>query len=262
MASAAHYGASVMKIPAAITSRTARCGVAVVACVLALTASAEASAAPAAGSSGAANKTLAQSLAAATNAGSARITVRFFSGSTTGRVVQDSSKDSGKQTVAIKKALAATLLVGGVAYFSGNAKGMTTYFGLPSALVPTLSDKWVSVPSSDSAFQSVAANLALPSAMANVTPSGALAVGKRIKVHGQWVKSISGAAPGGTGRIALFVAAAGRPLPVEAVESSGTGRSAKGEIVNFSKWGEPVHVATPTGAIPITRLRAASSASG
>ena len=59
----------------------------------------------------------------------------------------------------------------------------------------------------------------------------------------------------------LFVAAKTRSLPVEAVETTGTGKSAKGEIVTFSRWGERVTIATPTGAVPISTLEAASSAS-
>jgi len=234
----------------------------VVACLLALTAGSEPSASVAAASSVSVSGALEHSITSATEAGSARITVQFFSGSTTGSVVQDSSLNSGEQTVSIGKALASTVLVGGVAYISGNGKGMTSYFRLPSAVVPTLSGRWISVKPSNSVFQSVTANLALSSALADVTPSGALVPGKRLKVDGQWVKSISGAAPGGTGRMTLFVTADPRSLPVEAVESGGTGASARGEIVRFTRWGELLHIATPSRAVPISAIDAVSSASG
>ena len=102
------------------------------------------------------------SVAAATGAGSARITVQFFSGSNTGKVVQDSSLDSGKQTVAIGKGLASTLLTGGAAYISGNGAGMTSYFGLPSPLVQTLAGRWISVQPTDSAYKSVTATCPSP----------------------------------------------------------------------------------------------------
>ena len=247
---------------AAITSRTARRGLTFVTCLLlSLAVTSEASASVAVGSPGSVNQALEHSITAATEAGSARITVQFLSGSATGKVVQDSSLHAGEQTVAIGKALASIILVGGAAYLSGNSKGLTSYFGVPSALVPTLTGRWVSVQPTDSAFQAVTANLALPSALATVTPSGALVAGKRSKVDGQWVKSISGEAPGGGGRLTLFITANARSLPVEAVESSGVGKSAKGEIVTFTRWGEHFHVATPSGAIPISTLEAASSAS-
>lgn len=188
--------------------------------------------------------------------------MQFFSGSTNGKVVQDSTLHAGKQTVAIKNEVASVVLTGDTAYISGNSTGLTSYFGLPSSLVTTLTGKWVSVPSSDAAFQSVSANVALSSALANVTPTGTLVAGKRSKVDGYTVKSLSGQAPGGGGRLTLFVAADTRPLPVEAVETSGSGKSARGEIVTFTRWGEQVHVPAPTGALPISAIEAASSASG
>ena len=49
--------------------------------------------------------------------------VQFFSGSTTGKVVQDSSLHTGKQTVALKNELASVLLVNGAAYITGNSRG-------------------------------------------------------------------------------------------------------------------------------------------
>lgn len=245
---------------AAITSKPA---LALVLCgLLSLATTAEASASVDAASSSSVSQSLAQALGAAKAVGSARITVQFFSGSTNGKVVQDSTLHSGKQTVAIKNELASVVLTGGTAYISGNSKGLTSYFGLPSSLVPTLTGKWVSVQPTDAAFQSLSANVALSSALANITPSGTLVAGRRQRVNRQWVKSISGEAPGGDGRLTLFVAANAAPLPVEAVETSGSGRSAKGEIVMFTRWGEHVQVPVPAGALPLSAIEAPSSASG
>ncbi len=233
-----------------------------VACLLlSLAVTSQASASVAVGSSESLSDALTHSITAATEAGSARITVQFFSGSTTGKVVQDSSLHSGEQTVAIGKELASVVLVGDAAYLSGNSKGLASYFGMPSALASTLAGHWVSVQSTDAAFQAVTANVSLSSALANVTPSGTLTAGKRSKVDRQLVRSISGEAPGGGARLTLFVTANAHSLPVEAVETSGGGSSAKGEIVTFSRWGEHLHVATPTGAVPLSSLQAAASAS-
>jgi hypothetical protein len=246
---------------ALVTSTTTMGGSIFVACLLLhAAATSEASAATVPASS--ASQSLAHSLGAAKAAGSARITVQFFAGSTNGEVVQDSTLHAGKQTVAIKKELASIVLTGGTAYISGNSSGLTSYFGLPSSLVSTLAGKWVSVQSTDSAFQSVSANVALSSALANVTPSGALVAGKRSKVDGQPVRSISGQAPGGAGRLTLFVASNKKSLPVEAVESNGSGKSARGEIVTFTRWGEQVHIPAPSGALPLSAVEATSSASG
>jgi hypothetical protein len=205
---------------------------------------------------------LAATMTAAKTAGSARISVQFVTGSTTGRVVQDSTLHTGKQTTAIKKEVVSIVLVGGVAYISGNTEGLTSYFGLPSSLASTLSGKWVSIQPTDSLFQSVSANVDLTSALANVTPGGTLVAGMRSKIGGKQVRSIGGVAPGGAGTLTLFVAANKRALPVEAVESNGSGKSATGEIVTFTHWGAHVHVATPTPAVPLSAIQAAPSASG
>ena len=135
-------------------------------------------------------------MTAAKSAGSARISVQFFNGSTSGRVVQDSTLHTGKQTTAIKKEVVSIVLVGGVAYISGNTKGLTSYFGLPSSLASTLTGKWVSIQPTDSFFRSVSANVDLTSALANVTPGGTLVAGKRSRIGGKQVRSIGGDAPG------------------------------------------------------------------
>jgi hypothetical protein len=231
----------------------------VVACLLG---SMVASAAAGASSRGSPKQTLERALTAATKAGSVRITVQFFSGSTTGKVVQDSSQDSGEQTVAIGDERTSVVLLGGQAFISGNRQGMTSYFGLPSSLAPSLAGRWISLQPTDAAFESVTATVSLPAALAEVTPSGPVVAGKQEKVAGQQVRSISGEAPGGAGRLTIFVAATSPSLPVEAVESSRSGETAKGEIVTFSRWGERLNVPTPSPAIPISTLEAASSASG
>jgi hypothetical protein len=253
-----------MSVPtAAIVSKAARAVLTLAGCLLlSLAVTSEASASVAVGSPGTVAQALKHSLSAATEAGSVRITVQFFSGPVTGKVVQDSSLDSGKQTVAIGQEVASVVVVGGAGYFSGNRKGLTSYFGVPTSLVSKVIGHWVSLQASDSAFHSVTANVTLKSALANVTPSGTLIAGKRSKVDRQWVKSIAGTAPGGGGRLTIFIAANGRSLPVKAVELSRTGSSARGEIVTFTRWGEQFHVATPSGSIPIALLRASSSASG
>ena len=243
-------------------SRVARSGLAGIACLLGWAAVSTAPASAAAGAPGSANQALARSLLAATRAGSARITVRFFSGSTTGRVVQDSGLHSGEQTVAIGDERASVVLTGGAAYISGNTKGLTSYFGLPGSLAASLAGRWVSIPPADPAFGAVTATVDLHSALTAVTPAGSLATGKRVKLQGRWARSISGAAPGGGGHATLFVDASAHPVPVEAVESGRAGTAAKGEIVTFSRWGERLHLATPSGSVPISALQAATHAAG
>jgi hypothetical protein len=201
-------------------------------------------------------------VASARAEGSARVTVHFFSGKTTGELVQDSALQSGVETVAIGKERVSILLMDGTAYFSGNASGLTGYFGLPQAVAATLSGKWVSVSSTDSGYTSVVAGLTLPAALKEASPTGVIAQGKMKKLKGQLTTSISGTGSASTVATSLFIAAKGKPLPVEAVASAGSGKKVSGEIVTFSHWGEKVHVPTPSNAIPLSALSAAAAATG
>jgi len=257
------YAAALMRLPLSTGNPKAlwRCLTLLVATLISLALTPELAAAQGP-SSNPAQQDLAHSLAAAKEAGTVRITVRFYAGSTTGKVVQDSSLNAGEQTVAIGKEFASVILVrDGSAYISGNTAGLKSFFGLPSAMLPGLLGRWALVEQSDSVYPDVTANVSLQSALPNVTPSGMIDEGKRSRVNGQWVKSIEGSLPGGGGHLVLFVSANKRSLPVEAVESSGTNTSGRGEIVTFSRWGEHVDLPRPSHVVPFSTLQALASQS-
>jgi hypothetical protein len=200
-------------------------------------------------------------MASARAEGSARVTVRFFSGKKTGELVQDSALQSGKETVAIGKERISILLFHGTAYFSGNTSGLTSYFGFPKADATTLAGRWVSVSPTDSGFTSVVAGLTLPAALKEASPTGSITKGKVKKLNGELTTSISGTGSATKIPTSLFIAAKGKPLPVEAVASAGSGKKTSGEIVTFSHWGEAVQIPTPSNAIPISTLSSLSAGS-
>jgi len=212
--------------------------------------------------SGSANQILKSAMASAKKIGSVRVTVHFFSGKTTGELVQDSARASAEQTVAIGKERVSIVLSAGTVYFSGNIQGLVHYFGLTTGVANTLANQWVSASPSDSAFPSLAAGLTLSSALGEVSPTGSIVRGKRQTVDGQSTMSLSGTGPSGIARLTLFIAAHGKSLPVEAVGSGGSAQNASGEIVTFSRWGETVHVPVPSESIPISTLSAGSPAAG
>jgi hypothetical protein len=143
---------------------------------------------------------------------------------------------------------------GGEAYFSGNAPGLTSYFGVAKSKVPDLVGHWISVSPTDSGFQSVTAGLTLASALKEVSPSGSISKGKKKIVNGSPAISIVGTDAASGTRVLLFVSQSGKHLPVEAVESSGSGEAAAGEIVTFTRWAEKFHAPTPSGSIPISSI--------
>jgi hypothetical protein len=205
---------------------------------------------------------LAASIAEATKERFVHVTVHFYSGNTTGVLVEDSAPRSGEETVAIGNGRVSIVLFDDVAYFSGNRQGLRSYFGLPSAIASNLAGQWVSVRPADSGFQSVTAGLTLPAALKEASPTGTITKSKSKVVKGQQTVSISGTSSASGKPALLFVATKGKPLPVEVVSSGGSGHSASGEIVTFSRWGKRFNPPSPAESIPISSISAASSASG
>jgi hypothetical protein len=196
-------------------------------------------------------------VSAAKHAGSVRISVQFFSGKTTGQSLQDSTLNAGQITVAIGAQRASIVLSKGVGYLFANSAAITGYLGFPQTLTSALANKWISVQPTDVGYASYVANVSLTSALATITPRGELIAGKKTKVNGKAVYSIGGLGPGGQGRTELFYAAKGRPLPVEVVQTSGSGSNVAGEIISFSRWGEKVTLAKPTSPIPLAAIQGA-----
>jgi hypothetical protein len=214
------------------------------------------------GASHSAGNVLKTSIAAADDVGSVRVTVHFFSGKSAGLLVEDSARSTGEQTVAIGKERASIVLVDGTVYFSGNNSGLVHYFGLTQAIATTVSNHWISASPTDAAYPSLTAGLTLSSALKEVTPTGHVTRGRSRTIHGRPTTSVSGTGPAGLAQVSLFIARKGRPLPVEAVGSDSTKTGTSGEIVDFSRWGEALHVPVPTGAIPISAFSAGAPAGG
>jgi hypothetical protein len=206
-----------------------------------------------------AQRTIAAAVASATTAGSVRVTVHFVSGRTAGEVIEDSSRRSGVETVAIGKERVSIVLVDDTAYFAGNAQGLSSYFGFPSSTASALSGQWISISKSDPGFDAVTSGLTLSSALREVTPAGTVSEGRRSVANTQSTVSISGMGSDGRSRITLFVARKGKELPVEAVVASG---SASDEIVSFSRWGEQVRTPTPSRSIPLSSIPPGSPSGG
>jgi hypothetical protein len=187
--------------------------------------------------------------------------VQFFSGKTTGQSVQDSTLNAGQITVAIGTQRVSIVLSHGVGYVIGNSAAVTGYLGFPQNLSSNLAGRWISVQPSDMGYSFYIANVSLSSALATVTPTGTLTAGKRTKVNGKSVYAIEGFGPGGNGQTTLLYAAKGKPLPVEVVQSNGSGSSASGEIITFSRWGEKVKLVKPTSPIPLSAIQGAIAGS-
>jgi hypothetical protein len=205
---------------------------------------------------------LATATAEATHAGSVHVAVKFVSNGQTGNVVVDSTASSGQETLTYGKQIVGIVLVNGVVYITGNSQGLVSYFGLPASSGTALSGRWIAFDSSDNGYQTFLSDVALASVLKSVTPTGTLVKEKSSRLLGKKVIAVAGKGPAGEDRGVLFLQSKGNTLPVEAVISNGSGKNAAGEIVTFSRWGEKVDPAVPTGAIPISTLRSESTTGG
>ncbi|HEY3959857.1 MAG TPA: hypothetical protein VGL68_05020 [Solirubrobacteraceae bacterium] len=136
--------------------------------------------------------------------------------------------------------------VGGVVYIDGSAAFYRHIGG--SAAAQILHGRWLKAPARAPAFAPIAAltNLGdlIGSALAS---SGPLTNRGVTTLHGQKAVAIDDVSQGGT----VYIAATGKPYPLEVVKDGG-----KGGAVVFDRWNEPVTLVAPADAIDVTKLHA------
>jgi hypothetical protein len=166
------------------------------------------------------------------------------------QIVDDDDGHRGHVTVSI---------VGGSAYFRGDEAGLSGFMGFSPTLAAQYADKWLMVSSDSSAYMALAAALTTASALQQIE------IGTSVKLQGDTTKNgtkvtnIAGtysATPSGstkptTASVHVYVATSPTHLPVLYTASTvQSGGKRAVEKLSFSKWGEPVNVTAPVGAIP------------
>ncbi len=205
-----------------------------------------------------ASHVLTEALAASNQEGSAHDVAVFDSGGVSTVFVQDSAAQSGEQSVTIgTNEKASVILLDNVAYITGNQQAVTGFFGFPKSLGPTLAGKWISFQPADQGYSTVSAGVTLPSALKEITPTGPMSMGRTTRMGGKSVVGISGKVPGG--HETVYVATTGPPLIVGVKASGHSGGHSGTDRITFSRWGEPVNLSAPAGAIPLSALANAQS---
>jgi hypothetical protein len=149
------------------------------------------------------------------------------------------------------------LVVGGVAYLSGNQAALVHYFGFPAAVAREVGSRWVSIPSPSSGYSTVAAGATLASTIESLAIPGHVSETKPTTFGGQPVVGIHGnvpiqGSPHSTVAATLYVSRASRPLPVGEIYKYSNGGTA---TVTLSNWGESVKLSAPTNTIPESKLQ-------
>jgi hypothetical protein len=179
-------------------------------------------------------------------------------------VVGDVGTSSGEQHVTIregKKNGHVTLILSGkTAFFQGDALGLEGFTGLSAKLSTQYADKWISVPSSNTSFSTIAGTLEVGTAATQfVKLPGTLTRGETSTQSGHAAVAVNAAEKTSTGSLTLtiYVATMGEALPIlVAGTTTATGTGSRSISAKFSGWGEPLHVITPSTSVPIAEVQA------
>jgi hypothetical protein len=134
---------------------------------------------------------------------------------------------------------------GGSVYIKGSAAFYRHIGGAAAAQL--LQGRWLKAPTTSPEFASISSLTDLHRLIdATLATQGNLAKTGTTTVNGQRVVGVSDKTEGGI----LYVAATGKPYPVQ-IAKSGAG----GGTVSFDRWNEAVTIAPPANSIDIARLR-------
>jgi hypothetical protein len=166
----------------------------------------------------------------------------------------DVTLDSGRQTIVSSDGTRAELVViGKTVYVTGNHHALKSFFKFTTGQVAVIGSNWVSIPSTSTAYASLAYDVTVSTALAEVAPTGHLTEGPRATIDGQRVVAITGNVPspfaGGTdGKATIYVTVSSDPLPVSGmIEVTQRNNSRLTLMGKMGDWGQHVPVKPPTG---------------
>jgi hypothetical protein len=171
--------------------------------------------------------------------------------------VGDAGATQGIQRITFRSAAktghVTVIFVAGSAYLRGDAFTLTDYMGFKAGAAAAYAGRWILVPRSDGAYSTIAAGVTFSSAIGELKLSAPLTRVPDTTIGGRRVIGVRGKSSTSPGSIAatLYARATGPPLPVGEVATAGKTRA----VVTFSRWNEPVHVAVPASAVPISKVR-------
>jgi hypothetical protein len=134
---------------------------------------------------------------------------------------------------------------GGTVYIKGSPAFYRRSGGPAAAQL--LRGRWLKAPATSGNFVSLASLTDLRQLVdSTLAGHGALAKGGTTRVDGQQVVAVTDTSKGGT----LYIAATGRPYPIEVAKAG-----ASGGKVTFDRWNQSVTLAAPSNAIDLAQLQ-------
>ncbi|MHB1712144.1 MAG: hypothetical protein ACYCV7_12185 [Acidimicrobiales bacterium] len=170
------------------------------------------------------------------------------------------------------------IVVNAMAYMKPNLKMLESTFGYSPTVAAPYVNRWIAFTPSDPPYQAVAADVTMRSTWNNrsVSPADGLpqtpeSVSGLLTLNGEPMQSVRYSLHGTnrastasySGTETIFFSATDPHLPSYLTEQLSGTASQKSSTdtadVTFSRWGEPVSVAAPTGSIPYSTLPGAGT---
>jgi hypothetical protein len=174
-------------------------------------------------------------------------------------IVGDAGPSQGVQQVVTGSNEVEVQLIAGTAYLMGNAGGLQNTIGLSASVSSAYAGRWISVAPADSLFEPITQAVTTKGIFSQLKPTGTLTESAPGKIEGQQVIAVTGGLPGSvangvTGHAILYVSTSRPDLPVAFQGTAANSKDKVSDVGVFSRWGERLALAVPSGAVPFSSL--------
>jgi hypothetical protein len=201
---------------------------------------------------------LSAALRAVRAAGSVHVAIALRNTSGTKVVLyrDDSGASAGRQVITTGAGgRARVLVVGRVGYIRGNQAALAGFFEFPAPVAARFAGRWISFRPGEPGYREVTSGVTIAGVIDQLRLAGPLHLTRRSRVRARPVVGVQGRPPAAghmaPGTVAVLqIAATGTPLPVDLQETAPHAHFS----ATFSAWREPVRIAAPAHAIPISSI--------
>lgn len=173
------------------------------------------------------------------------------SGSTKDDVKADFGTKAGIEVIVTGKATATVKVTPTYGYISGNSLGLTSVVGLSTTQAKRVGTRWIALKAGSTQYTTIASGTTI-SSLTSVLPVAKNTTVTSTSQHGVKVNILSWTTPATSSSVKtlnkLVIAANGPALPITETATASTGSG----TTTFSKWGETVHIASPSSSATIS----------
>jgi hypothetical protein len=184
-------------------------------------------------------------------------------GGITIHVIGDTGATSGAQTLTETYGKlsehVSTMVVGPTGYLKANSTALHDVLRFSTSQSNKYANKWLSFPTSNRGLEPLVTGLLNSQVSAQLQIDGPYTYGPLTTIGGQQAVPIHGTVSTDTGTkepVVLYVAATGKPTPIEEVTNPGASKHASGVqgTVIFSHWGQKISQKPPAHSMSLLKL--------